>query len=164
MNRMNTRNNGAYFTWATRRYELPLMSKTTRLSARKSADPNIRRMSSGPFQLAPETMENQSRSGLSASACFLQKETSVLRLNTRTGAQIACSHFGINRSARQVQRFRPASREASEATETRTNEAMSGPGAGYTARWASVLTTWVLCRSVAVCSVRQRGRGGGIVR
>jgi hypothetical protein len=31
---------------------LPLMSKTTRLSARKSADPNTRRTSSGPFQFA----------------------------------------------------------------------------------------------------------------
>lgn len=101
MNRMNTRNNGAYFTWATRRYELPLMSKTTRLSARKSADPNTRRMSSGPFQFAPETMENQSRSGLSASACFLQKAASVLRLNTRTSFRVACSHFGINQSVRQ---------------------------------------------------------------
>ena len=168
MKRMNTRNNGAYFTWATRRYEFPLMSKTTRLPPRKSADPNIRRMSSGLFQFAPETMENQSRSGLSASACFLQKAASVLRLNTRTGAQVPGSHFGINQSIRQGPL---SSGEAPEAPAPRglpraQNHGQTRPWrVAVLPRGDSVPTTRVLLpeqRPSVRCSKRRRG--GGVAR
>src|SRR5688572_21361172 len=53
------------------------MSKTTRLLARKSAEPNILRTSAGPDHAARSTIENQRRRGCSASGCFLQNSTSV---------------------------------------------------------------------------------------
>jgi hypothetical protein len=86
MNRMNTRNNGAYFTWATRRYALPSSRKRRDCQA-GSRPTRIPSNVVGALPVAAVTMENQSRSGLSASACFLQKGGSVLRLISRTGAR-----------------------------------------------------------------------------
>jgi hypothetical protein len=99
-------------------------------------------------------MENQSRSGLSASACFLQKAESVLRLNTRIGAQIPCSHFGINPSVRQGPL---SSGEAPRPPEAQNH--------GQTRRWlvpvprhrgALSRRLGYLCLSMPLCLVLQR--------
>lgn len=99
MKRMNTRNSGPYLICATRRQVFPLILKTTRLSATKSAAPNIARTWAGLVQAAFSTIENQSRRGCSASGCFLQNSTSVFRLKIRNSATLARSQFGSTRFA-----------------------------------------------------------------
>jgi hypothetical protein len=94
MNRMKTRKSGPYLIWATMRYRLPLMSKTTRLLARKSAVPNAARTSRGPDHAARSTIENHSLRGPSASLCLVQNVTRVPRLKTRNLRCLPCSHRG----------------------------------------------------------------------
>ncbi len=77
-----------------RRYLLPPMFKTTRLSPRKLALAYLALISAGPAQSLVEASEYQARSGCSASPCSVQNSRRVLRAMTLTALRIPCSQNG----------------------------------------------------------------------